>query len=108
MKIIKLLEFLILIVWVLLDLFFVLSNLNIVVQMMEIQIMKFVVFYVSYGRIDVLIIVIFMIVYVLMEEEKMEDAVMQLTILFYCFSYCFYYIDIYIMYIYEKKSYSTL
>lgn len=94
MKTIKQQESLILIVWVLLDLYFVLNNLNIVIQMMEIQIMKFVVSYVSYGKIDVLIIVIFTIVYALMEEEKMEDAVMQLTILLYCFSYYFYYIDI--------------
>lgn len=62
--------------------------------------MKFVVSYVSFGKIDAQIIMIFMIVSVLMEEEKMEDAVIQLTIQhFYCFSYYFYYIDIYNSYL---------
>lgn len=75
MKIIKPLEYLIQIVQELQDLYFVQNNLNIVIQMMEIQIMKFVVFFVPYGKIDVLIILKYMIDYVKMEEEKMECAV---------------------------------
>jgi hypothetical protein len=46
------------------------NNLNIVMQRMEILIIKFVVFFVKSGKIDVQIIQIFMIEFVQVVEEK--------------------------------------
>ncbi|CAD8166895.1 unnamed protein product [Paramecium pentaurelia] len=56
------------------------EQINIAIQLMEKQIMKFIISYVLQGKIDLQIATIFMIVF---GGEDIPDLVMHLTILFY-------------------------